>query len=366
MSVQWSDEMLRNWSEAQKRYWDAWSELSRMGQPSASAQPNTATWTQGMEQWWQAVEKNMLPGATTDAFRRMVDMGKVYMDMAESAYRGQQNGVNSAEVIEAWMNAMESGLRGCCTQLDLGKFTAHGFGVGQTALESWQKVVKSLGLDLFQHMGAGGFQMPVSQNWQEQLSKLLATPALGLNRESQERQQALLQLFIQYQEALDDYLKAFAKQGLASVDALRARVAQLKADGKSIQSLRELYDLWVDVNEEVYGKFAMTDEYQVVYGDMVNALMALKQGINAEMDTVYEALNLPTRKELNTAFQKQQETRRETRALRQQVQELARKLEALTAAQATATQTAPANPAIIASEAALSAKAAKPRRSKQA
>lgn len=351
MAAQWSDEMLKHWSDAQKRYWEAWSELSRMGQPSASAQPNTAAWTQGMEQWWQAVEKNMLPGATTDAFRRMVDMGKVYIEMAESAYRGQQNGANSAEVIEAWMNAMESGLRNCCTQLDLGKFTAHGFGIGQTALESWQKVVKSLGLDLF-HMGAGGFQMPVSPNWQEQLSKVLATPALGFNRESQERQQALLQLFIQYQEAVDDYLKAFAKQGIASVAALRARVAQLKADGKSIQSLRELYDLWVDVNEEVYGKFAMTDEYQVVYGDMVNALMALKQGINAEMDSVYEALNLPTRKELNTAFQKQQETRRETRALRQQVQELARKLEALTAKSE--------------SEVELTAKSAKPRRSKQA
>ncbi|MFN3786501.1 MAG: poly(R)-hydroxyalkanoic acid synthase subunit PhaE, partial [Thiothrix sp.] len=221
MSAHWSDEMLKNWSEAQKRYWDAWSELSRMGQPSATTQPNTTAWTQGIEQWWQAVEKNGWPGATTDAFRRMLDLGNVYVDMAESAYRTQQNGGNSTEVIEAWINAMEAGLRNCCTQLDLGKFTAYNFGIGQTALESWQNVVKNLGLDLFPQMGAGGLQIPVAQNWQEQLSKILATPALGLNREAQERQQALMQLVIRYQEALDDYRNAFAKQGLESVNALR-------------------------------------------------------------------------------------------------------------------------------------------------
>ena len=75
----------------------------------------------------------------------------------------------------------------------------------------------------------------------------------------------------------------------------------------------------------------MTDEYQVVYGDLVNALMELKQGINAELDTVYASANLPSRKELNAAFEKQQIMRRENRALRKQVEELARKVDALLA-----------------------------------
>ncbi len=90
----------------------------------------------------------------------------------------------------------------------------------------------------------------------------------------------------------------------------------------------------MDVNEQVYAKFAMTDEYQVVYGDLVNALMALKQGINAELDSVYASANLPTRKELNAAFEKQQEMRRDNRALRKQLQELSRKVDAMVAAQA--------------------------------
>ncbi len=254
------------------------------------------------------------------------------MNLAENAYNVQLAGGKGSETMDAWMDAMEANFRQCCGQLEMGKFTAHGFGVGQAALDSWQRVLNSMGMQAFQQMGAGGFHMPTSENWTEQFRKVLATPAVGYNRESQERLQALAKLGANYQEAMDDYLKAFAKQGIESVQALRERVATMRADGKKINSLRELYDLWVDVNEEVYAKFAMTDEYQVVYGDLVNALMALKQGINAELDSIYEAANLPTRKDLDAVFAKQQETRRENRALRKQLQELSRKVEALTAA----------------------------------
>lgn len=264
----------------------------------------------------------------------MVDMGKTYMNLAENAYSVQKAGSTGAEAMNAWMDAMEAGFRNCCTQLEAGKYTAHGFGVGQAALDSWKHVLESMGMQAFQQMGAGGFHMPTSENWQEQLHKMLATPAVGFNRESQERLQELAQLGANYQEAMDDYLEAFAKQGIESVTALRARVTKLREEGKKINTLRELYDLWVDVNEEVYGKFAMTDEYQVVYGDLVNALMTLKQGINAEMDSAYEAANLPTRKDMNAAFQKQQEIRRENRSLRKQLQELARKVDAMAAAPA--------------------------------
>ncbi|QTR49404.1 class III poly(R)-hydroxyalkanoic acid synthase subunit PhaE [Candidatus Thiothrix anitrata] len=338
----WSEDMIKNWSDAQQRYWNAWSDLSTMGKVTG-AQPSFSTpaWTQGLEQWWKAVSPHTSQGSATDAFQRMVEMGKVYMNLAENAYNVQQSGKSGEEAMNAWMDAMENGFRQCCTQLDMSKFGAHGFGVGQAAMDSWQRVLSSMGMQAFQSVGAGGFHMPTSENWSEQFSKVLATPAVGYNRESQERLQALTQLGANYQEAMDEYLKAFAKQGIESVQALRERVALLRAEGKRIESLRELYDLWVDVNEEVYAKFAMTDEYQVVYGDLVNALMELKQGINGQLDSLYVSANLPTRAEMNVAFQKQQEVRRENRALRKQLQELSRKVEALAAAQASAPAVAP-------------------------
>jgi class III poly(R)-hydroxyalkanoic acid synthase PhaE subunit len=315
----WSEEMMRNWSDAQRRYWDAWSDLSKMGQVNAQPAMASSAWTQSLEQWWKAVSPHAAPGASTDAFQRMVEMGKIYMNLAENAYNSQQAGKSDHDTITACMDALENGFRQNYGQLELGKLGVPGFGASQSALDSWQRVLNSMGMQSVQP----------SANWNEQLSKLLATPTIGLTRESQERWQALAKLGSNYQDAMDAYLKAFAKQGLESVQALRERVESMRQAGQTLNSLRELYNVWVEVNEQVYAKFAMTDEYQVVYGDLVNALMALKQGINTELDAAYASANLPTRKELNTVFEKQQIMRRENRALRKQVQALSRKVEAL-------------------------------------
>lgn len=339
MTMTWDQDAWRTWSMNQQQYWQNWAQSVQKGELGKLADASPAqAWAQSIDQYWKSMTPQLGSTATADVAQRLLEMGKLYMGFAEKAYQVPQSGVIGAETVDAWLNTLESGFRGYCQQLEAGKFTAHGVGVGQVAMDSWQRVLKSLGMQAFQHLGAGGFQVPLSENWQEQLQKVLSTPAIGVNRESQERWQNVVALATEYQECADDYLKAFAKQGLSSVAALRVRVATLRDEGKVITSLRELYDLWVEVNEEVYGQFAMTDEYQVVYGDMVNALMALKQGINQELNDWYQSMNLPTHKELNEAFKKQQELRRENRQLRQQLQALTRKVDALIATQTTTPQ----------------------------
>ena len=327
MMAGWTDNMMKTWSDAQKKYWDAWAEMARMGKPPMAASLNNSdepAWGQGLDQWWKAVSPYLTTDATQDAFQRMMDMGKVYMNLAENAFKVQQSGVSDQEALEAWLKGLETGFKQYASQLESGQYSNMGFGVGQTALDNWQKVMKSINLPNFQEIGTAGLRVPSAQDWQENINKLLSTPALGLTRESQARSQALVKLAMNYQAAVEAYLKAYNKQGLASVEALRERMQILATGGEKITNLRDLYNLWVEVNEDVYGKFAMSDEYQVVYGDMVNTMMELRQGINQELDAYYQSVNLPTRKELNAAYEKQQTLRRELRELRQQVQALSR------------------------------------------
>jgi class III poly(R)-hydroxyalkanoic acid synthase PhaE subunit len=327
MMAGWTDNMMKTWSDAQKKYWDAWAEMARMGKPPMAASLNSSdepAWGQGLDQWWKAVSPYLTNVSTQDAFQRMMDMGKVYMNLAENAFKVQQTGVNDQEALEAWLQGLETGFKQYASQLESGKYSDMGFGVGQAAMDNWQKVLKSINLPNFQEIGTAGLRVPSAQDWQETLNKLLNTPALGMTRESQARSQALVKLALNYQAAVDAYLKAHNKQGFASVEALRERMQVLATGGEKITNLRDLYNLWVEVNEAVYGKFAMSDEYQVVYGDMVNTMMELRQGINQELDAYYQSVNLPTRKELNAAYEKQQALRRELRELRQQVQALSR------------------------------------------
>ena len=339
MTMIWDQDVWRTWSTTQQQYWQHWAQAVQKGELDKLADQSPAkAWAESIDQYWKTLTPQLGSAATVDVVQRLLEMGKLYMSFAENAYQVPQSGVVSAETVDAWLNTLESGFRGYCQQLEAGKFTVHGVGVGQVAMDSWQRVLKSLGMQALQQTGVGGFHMPLSENWQEQLQKVLSAPAIGLNRESQERWQNLAKLATEYQECADDYLKAFAKQGLASVAALRQRVQQVRDEGKVITSLRELYDLWVEINEAVYNEFAMTDEYQVVYGDMVNALMALKQGVNQTLNDWYRSMNLPTHDALNEAFKVQQVLRRENRQLRQQLQALTRKVDALIATQTTASQ----------------------------
>lgn len=328
-----SEDFMQQWSDAQKRYWDAWADLAKMG-PFTQAQPHVNTskepqWGQGLDQWWKAVSHYTEAGPTADVFQRVVSMGKTYMSMAETTYKVQNSELKGMDAVNTWVDVLEKSFHSWVEQLNAGKITVHDFGLGQAAMDSWQRVLKSLGMQMAQSLGNGGFQMPMLENWQEQLNKLLEMPAVGNQQETKERWDKLLRLAKDYQGCVDNYLKAYAKQGLQAVRVLRTRIEALKAKGKGIETLRQLYDLWVEVNEEGYAKFALTDEYQIIYGDMINGLLTLKKALNEELAGYYRSGNIPTRVDLNIAFKKQQELKRENRKLKQQLQELTRKVDGL-------------------------------------
>jgi predicted flap endonuclease-1-like 5' DNA nuclease len=154
----------------------------------------------------------------------------------------------------------------------------------------------------------------------------LNTPALGQWREHQHHLQLIARLAIEYQEADLAYKLAFAKVGLHGLEELRKRLQKMSEAGESLENFRSLYDLWVEVNEQVYGEFALTDEYQVIYGDLTNTLMALRKEINVLNEKIHKAMNIPTRSEVNTINMRLQEQRRETRRLRAELDALRKQL----------------------------------------
>ena len=122
---------------------------------------------------------------------------------------------------------------------------------------------------------------------------------------------------------------AFAKTALASLESVQKRLQAMHEKGEKIESLRGLYDMWVDASEEAYGDFATSDEYQVVYGDLVNALMQVRKDMNELAEQHYKLMNIPTRSEINTMQHRQQENRRENRHLRREIAELRAEIEKL-------------------------------------
>lgn len=322
------NEWVGEWLNAQQNFWQSWTDMASKSGLNAFApasQEKHPQWTDGLEQWWQAVSPQT-PDVVSDMFQRVLDMGKNFTNLAEQGFgNGQKE--EAGQVIENWLKQMEDGFSNWTSHL-MGHTDTEmpdWLGLNKTAMEAWDSYAEQLssGVNL------SGIRVPGFEEGKSELYKVLNTPAMGQWREDQEHVQLITKLILEYQESELTYKLAFAEMGSRSVEALRKRLTEMTENGAAIETVREFYDLWVEVNEAVYGEFAMTDEYQVVYGDMVNSLMALRKEINRYNEKIHKAMNIPTRTEINALHQRLQEQRRENRRLRTELNTLSARISSL-------------------------------------
>ena len=291
--------------------------------PNMGSNPFSPDWSQTLDQWWRLVSPQA-SDPVSEMFQRIIETGKSFNKLAEQGYSfGQTEG--QEDLVQSWLNNMQKGFEDWSSQISTHKFSFNDnnnssipewMGLNKGALEIWDTVANSIGL-------GGVPDIPGLDKSKIEISRLLKSPALGQWREHQQQLQNIAQLLIEFQEADQVYKLAFAQMGIRSIDALRQRLSNIGSDEEKVSTVREFYDLWVDVNEEIYSEFTMTDEYQVIHGDFVNALMALRKETNALTEKMYKALNLPTRSELNTINKRLQEQRRENIQLRNEIKKLA-------------------------------------------
>jgi class III poly(R)-hydroxyalkanoic acid synthase PhaE subunit len=369
-SNNWNETLMNDWVATQRKYWDTWSDFARKsgvgGTQDPAANPFGAfgsftanpfaqnpfmqnpfaqnpmggnpfggaanPFTGMVEQWWSSV-KPQAQGDIGGVAQRFYDMGKKYMTMAEGLFSAS-NQEQPELAMQMWMSSMHTALQQWITQIqnNTDMLTPDLPGVSGATLDTWARVADSVApwLNVSQRLLQeiaeghlpGGVQMPGFGAAQAQLSRALSMPGLGYTREQQESFQKLARHLLAYHDAQRAYKIAFAKTAISSLDAVQKRLQSMHEEGNKIESLRALYDMWVDASEEAYAKFAMSDEYQVVYGDLVNALMRVRQDINAILEQQYELMNIPTRSEIDTMEHRQQEARRDVRHLQRQIEEL--------------------------------------------
>jgi len=331
----WNEE----WMQTQRKYWEAWSEMSRkaLGLENAPKPPLESA----LEHWWQGVSASA-GELGRDFMEKMMEQGRGFFHMAESYYR---NAAESHDWLEA-ANRTVSELRRSFEE-DVEKRFSGGATAGEDALkrmmafwerplDNWRCMVSSLSLL------PGELLRNLSHN--EVLEGFLNMPGLGYLREEEEQYQSVIRLVAVYQRALAEYMAFFSTLGLLSADRLRDKVQGLVDEGREVESARGLYDLWVGASEEVYTEQVMTSEYVKLHGELVNALMALKQELNRLADERLAALNMPTRRELHTLQDRLQESRRELRTLRREMEGLKEEVWALRGAGEKATPLATSHP----------------------
>ncbi len=294
------------------RNWEAMARQSMSAIPGAAVLPSWSSqdamqrqWSDGIAQW----TRQFAGGAVqSDAIERLMSGAQGYLGMLQSmaAGGGQAQGTSMP-----WLDAL------------------NGAGGFAAASPSWMNNPITQAMRSFGGSGAVGLEQmmermvgaagPVLND----LKGVLGTPAFGFLREHQENAQQAALAMIAYQEQMARYNRLMLKVSENSFARFQLKLAEREEPGRQIDSIRGVYDLWIDAAEEAYAEIALSEEYREIYGALVNAQMRVRENVQREIERISVDLGIPTRSEINTIGERLQALRREFRAEREKAAEQA-------------------------------------------
>ncbi len=270
--------------------------------------PPSPGWHEGLEQWARLFGNSSQQGETVE--RARLASAKSYVAMIQSLFTAAAQGGaqgSAPDNPQAWLDAMRNGLGA------QGAFNMPGADV-MLASNPFLKALKDM-----VGQGAHGFgELPDSfapflEPLRAEGLSWLRVPAFGVGREHQEHYQRTALALVDYQQAMHAYNALMLKASQRGFELLEDKLADRGDPGRTIDSARALYDLWVDAAEEAYAQIALSDEFGKVYGELANAQMRVRAQIQAEVERIGTDLGMPTRSELNSVHKRLHDLRRDLR-----------------------------------------------------
>ena len=276
-----------------RQYWNAWGEVMRGGAKPEAMHTGAQGWHQAVDWWTQLVHGNRTEvNAAVERFNSQARDWYGQMQQVAAQFAGQDAG--AAEIARAWKQAL-----GAVGENPFPEMFRAMRGQGQQGLEQWIEDAS-----------------PYLDAWKRESTSWLGLPAFGLAREHQERWQALTQARLDYQEQTNAYNALMFKAAQRAYEVFESKLAERSEPGRQLQSARALFDLWIDAAEEAYAEIALSPEFRKVYGDLVNAQMRVRAGVQKEVEQLTGSLGMPTRTEVDAAHRKIAELERQLRRLR--------------------------------------------------
>ena len=313
----------KDWLEVQKQYMDALTSLGKSAAQQQSTNKQTPQWQKALEQLWQNKIVKM-PGDPQAIFSDLLQHSNSWQSLSEQ-FNDLLNAVSAGNENNAdWQAALNEQIQLMKNRM-LNGYTNTGGNIWQagmqTPMDSWQKLSSSL----FSATDATTAKFPFA-NMEGGFEKLFSFPGLQTNRVVQEQMQEGVKLWQTYQSNYQTYCEALNKIDLNSLDKLQEKFITFANQGKSISSLRDLYDLWVDSQEEAYSQHVLTEEYSKLYGQLINSLMRFKAHSQHFFSETSKAMNLLTTDQQETLLQELCNVKRQQEEDKKRIKSLEEKI----------------------------------------
>ena len=287
---------MNQWQALARQYANAWQGAAH---GAAGVQPPPATPMQGFEQWSRLLAAGT--GGQGETIDRLIDSTKSYATYMQSLLAAATANTQGGNV--PWSNAFAQGFADPASGAPLFE---------HPAVRAWREMAGQGNTGFAPFMDA--LRTPPTADLSE-LKAWLNLPAFGSARERQEQLQKTALSAVDYQEQMNRYNALMLKASQSGFALFEGKLAEREQPGRQIESLRALYDLWVDAAEEGYAEVALSEEFREVYGALVNAQMRVRAQVQQEVERIGTELGMPTRSEVDSIGERVQALRREVRAL---------------------------------------------------
>jgi hypothetical protein len=160
------------------------------------------------------------------------------------------------------------------------------------------------------------FQMPWSAGLgaaRAQPAPMANSPAFGPTREHQQRWQRTAEAWRRIDDAQRRLQRLWSDALREAATAFAARLGP-QAAAVSAETMRKLYDMWIECAEESYARAAHGDAFCNALSEFVNASSQWRREMQASIEHSAKLLDLPTRSEINTLMHRLRSVEEQLRA----------------------------------------------------
>lgn len=266
-----------------RQYWNAWSDATRkaFGVDAAENASDKVPWHEGLEQWSRMFDAGKAQDSQSEMVERLLAGARSYFSLLQTL--AEKGGAGKVDP-QAWSDAVR----------DSFNFPGADAALFDNPLARALRELAGKGVKGFEQM------METVQPAMREARALLDLPAFGYAREHQEHYQRMAKAWLDYQHETNRYNALIARASRRAFEVFEDKLAERAEPGRQIDSVRGLYDLWVDAAEDAYAEVALSDEFREVYGALVNAQMRVRQNVQREVERVAVDLGMPTRTEIDS------------------------------------------------------------------
>ncbi len=304
-------------ADIQKKYMDA---LMAFKSPESKID---SVWVNAMDDWWKSAKTDM-PYESSNIFEKVLDQCRNYYFMSEqfsSLLDGINRSKNNNDQLTDFINKKFKEIESAFSS---GKntFNLNGF------LNNFEQPI-----DLMKSAFSNSSFDPseVFDGLNLDLGKLrdqmLSIPGLGYSREAQDKSKYALKLLSNYQENFQEYQTVMLRLNQEALELMRKRIISMSKDDEKIDSMRLIYDLWIESNEKVYGDYVYTKEYAELNGRLVNSMMAFKKQSHEITEDMLSELHIPTIKSMDELERRHYELRKQVNEMHSEINNLKKQLQ---------------------------------------